>query len=245
MTTRNLFDPHGVKSRRGGPAKPPLSRDIIVTEALRQLSAHGLAGMSLRKVATALDTGPASLYAYVADLDELHALMLDHALANVQLRRLPKAKWRARLLGVLESYAGVLSGSPGLAQLAFGSVAVGPNALRVTETILALLEEGGVDAATSAWAVDILILYVTAVVAEHVDHASEPDPSAPDGAIAHAIAGASPLDYPHIAATRAHLLSGTPAERFAWAFDVLVDGILARPRKGRRAIPKKPRSASK
>lgn len=202
--------------------KQPLSRDAIVLEALRQLTTDGLKGMSLRKVATALETGPASLYAYVEDLDELYALVLDRALAKVKIRGAAGAGWRARLLNVLQSYAQVLSASPGLAQLAFGTVAVGPNALRITETLLALLEEGGIDGATGAWAVDLLILYVTAIVAEH---ANGVDPTAPGGAVAQAVARASEHDYPHIYAARAHLLSGTAEERFAWAVDVLLRGI--------------------
>jgi hypothetical protein len=49
--TRNPFEARHVESRRGGPAKRPLSRDAIVKEALRELTSEGLAGMSLRKVA--------------------------------------------------------------------------------------------------------------------------------------------------------------------------------------------------
>jgi AcrR family transcriptional regulator len=224
---RNPFEADEVTSRRGGPAKPPLSRDAIVLEALRQLTTDGLKGMSLRKVAAALETGPASLYAYVADLDELYALVLDRALAKVNLRGAPGAGWRERLLALLKSYARVLSASPGLAQLAFGTVAVGPNALRVTETLLALLEESGIDLATGAWAVDLLILYVTAIVAEHVNGL---DPAHPEGANAKAIGAVAETEYPHVFAARAHLLSGTAEERFAWAVDVFLRGIPRAPR---------------
>src|SRR2546423_10656129 len=83
MTARDPFRSSEVVSRRNRPAKPPLSRDAIVAEALRQITAPDGAGMSLRKIATALDTGPASLYAYVADMNELRALVLDHALEAV------------------------------------------------------------------------------------------------------------------------------------------------------------------
>ncbi len=222
MKARSPFDAREIRSRRGGPVKEPLSRDVIVVEALRQLTTDGLKGMSLRKVAAALETGPASLYAYVEDLDELYALVLDRALAKVKLRGAAGAGWRERLLVVLQSYARVLSASPGLAQLAFGTVAVGPNALRITETLLALLEEGEIDVATAAWAVDLLVLYVTAIVAEHADGL---EPAAPEGAVAQAVAGASERDYPRIHAARAHLLSGTAEERFAWAVDVFLRGI--------------------
>ncbi len=57
---------------------------MIVSTALHILERDGLSGLSLRRVATALNTGAASLYVYVANLEELHALMLDHALSAMQ-----------------------------------------------------------------------------------------------------------------------------------------------------------------
>ncbi len=207
--------------------KPPLGRDVIVTEALRQLTEDGLKGMSLRRVAAALETGPASLYAYVDDLEALHALVLDRALEGVDTRKTAKSGWRDRLFQVLESYARVLSASKGLAQLAFGAVAIGPNALRIIEAVMALLQEGGVDVATAAWAVDLLTLYVTAVVAEH---SGGTDPVAPEGAVSRAIRGVSEQQYPRIHAARDDLLSGEPHERFRWAVDVLLEGIQKSPR---------------
>ena len=129
MRARNPFEAREVTSRRGGPVKAPLSRQAIVTEALRQLRRDGLAGMSLRKVATALKTGPASLYAYVDDLQELQALVLDRALGSVDARGAKRGAWRANLERLLASYLEVLFASPGLAQLALSTIAVGPNAL--------------------------------------------------------------------------------------------------------------------
>lgn len=202
--------------------KRPLSRDAIVAEALRQVATDGGEGISLRKVAAALETGPASLYAYVQDLDELRALVLDRALGEVALGA-SKGTWRERLHGVLESYVRVLSASPGLARLAFGTIAVGPNAIRILDRLLALLDEGGVPAMTRAWAVDLLLLYVTAIAAEH---AGTGHPVAPDGPVARALDRVSAQDSAHVHAVRDHLLSGTGKERFSWAVGVLVRGIL-------------------
>lgn len=234
MGTRDPFAARDVTSRRGGPRKPPLSREAIVTEALQLLTREGQSGMSLRKVAAALETGPASLYAYVDDLNELQALVLDRALASVNVGRAPGAGWRERLTGLLASYWRVLSASPGLAQLAFGTVAVGPNGLRITEALLGLLEEAGVDRATSAWAVDLLVLYVTAIVAEH-SHGL--DPADPEGPVVRAITRALACDYPRIHAARAELLSGAPSERFGWAIEVFLRGILQTPRSLRPGLP--------
>lgn len=227
MTARNPFENRDVLSRRGGPAKEPLSRDRIVTEALRQLTRDGSEGMSLRKVAAALDTGPASLYAYVDDLQSLQALVLDRALGAVDISGGKRRGWRERLKSVLESYAQVLFESRGLAHLALGVIAVGPHALGILDTMLGLLEEGGVERGTAAWAVDLLTLYVTAIAAEH---SGRPAPIDALGPVAHAIARAPADAYPHIHAASAELVSGEGKDRFSWAIDAILSGIVARPR---------------
>jgi hypothetical protein len=149
--------------------------------------------------------------------------VLDRALASVDLRSSRRAGWRDRLVKVLASYLEVLCRSSGLAQLAFGTVAVGPNALRIIEALLGLLEEAGIDRASAAFAVDLLILYVTAIAAEHSDGG---DPGNPEGSAARAIRGVAAHAYPRIHAAREDLLAGTGGERFAWAINVLLTGIL-------------------
>lgn len=230
VASRDPFQAPPVASRRGGPVKQPLSREAIVAEALRQVRSDGVAGMSLRKIATSLDTGPASLYAYIDDLNELRALVLDRALADVTAGTDLAGSggggtWRDRLGDLLWSYVSVLSSSPGLAQLAFGTIAVGPNAMRIVDAILALLDEGGIEPATAAWTVDLLSLYVTAIAAEQAGGMVDP---APDGPVAQAIARATETNYPHIHAVRDHLLAGSPQQRFTWALDVFILGIVHR-----------------
>lgn len=224
---RNPFEAREVTSRRGGPVKAPLSREGIVREALRQLKRDGLAGMSLRKVATALKTGPASLYAYVDDLQELQALVLDGALADVRARTPKGADWRANIESLLRSYLEVLFATPGLAQLALGTIAIGPNALRITERFLGLLSEAGADRRTAAWAADLFLLYATAIAAEHGGRDAKHDPANPQGAVARAVRGVSAGAYPHIHAAREEILAGGGGERVAWAIDVLLKGILS------------------
>src|SRR5580704_16218913 len=110
-------------SRRTRPAKAPLSRDIIISTALGILEKDGLSGLSLRRVATALDTGGASLYVYLANLDVLYSLMLDQALAAVMLPEACGLPWRDRLKKYLLSYRHVLYERQGLAQLAMSTIA--------------------------------------------------------------------------------------------------------------------------
>ena len=204
--------------------KKPLSREAIVATALKLLTREGSQGMSLRKVAALLDTGPASLYAYVHDLQELQTLVLDRALAEVDTAGPPEQPWRLRLSALLDSYMRVLWRSPGLAQLAMSTIAAGPNALRIIETLLGLLEEAGVAQAAAAWAVDLLTLYATAIAFEQSQRREQADPLGP---ITQVIGAVSPQDHPRIHAVRDQLLVG--GARVPWAIDVLLKGILETP----------------
>src|SRR3954452_19348213 len=74
------------RSTRDRPAKEPLSEAAVVDAALAILQSDGLAAVTMRRVATALDTGPASLYVYVAGREGLLQAMLDHVAATVELQ---------------------------------------------------------------------------------------------------------------------------------------------------------------
>jgi len=218
----NKGTPREIVGRRTRPAKAPLSRDVIVSTALDILERDGLAGLSLRRVATALDTGAASLYVYLANLDELHALMLDAALAAVQLPKARGLPWRNRLKKFLLSYLQVLYERPGLAQLAMSTIAAGPNSLRIWEGMLVLLTEGGVEDGKAAWGVDLLILYVTAIAAEQSNWRGQDQGL---GRVKSALSAVSKDEFPLVFAIKETLLSGGN-NRAEWALDAIIDGLL-------------------
>ena len=219
----DVKEPRAIVSRRTRPAKVPLSREAIISVALELLTREGLSGLSLRKVAVAFDTGAASLYVYVADLSELHALVLDRALGEVALPDDQAGDWRHRLKGVLGAYFHTLAARPGLAQLAMSTMPIGPNSLRLTERLLGLLIEGGMQG-SAAWAVDLLTLYVTAFAAEQGLHQAHVESI---GRMERAMSNLPPEDYPHIHALGGRLFSGPG--RFEWAVDVLLTGLLEHP----------------
>jgi len=219
--------PGEVVSRRARPAKAPLSRDGIVATGLELLSEQGLPGLSLRRIAAALDTGPASLYAYVANLEELRALVLDRALADVVEPAASNTEWRSRLKAILSSYLTVLLAKPGLAQLAATTIASGPHAIRLTENVLDALIDGGVDPEAAAWGIDLLLLQVTGIAAEQDARRSQGDVI---GRVARAYAEAPPEGLPRVHALHRELFSGSGPSRFEWALDVLINGISRAPR---------------
>jgi AcrR family transcriptional regulator len=210
-------------SRRNRPAKDPLSRDVIVSTALDILDRDGLSGLSLRRIATALDTGAASLYVYLENLNELHALMLDRALAAVKLPEDPSILWRERLKAFLLDYLHTLYVRQGLAQLALSTIATGPNSLRIWEQLLGLLKEGGVDDVRAAWGVDLLILYVTAIAAEQsIRRASGQGLER----VKTALFAVSVEEFPLVFAFKEALLSFGGHTRSEWALNIIIDGIV-------------------
>lgn len=227
-----------VSSRRDRPAKPALSREWIVATTIEIMRREGLAKATMRRVAQALDTGPASLYVYVANTAELHAAVLDELIAD--LPGPDEGTWDDRLEALLRAYGEVLLTHPGLARSALFLRPLGPNTLRLYDRVLGLLLEGGVPADRAAWGMDLLLQQMTATAAEH----SEPGPDdvdAPDddaaktAALDRAVREADPQLAPHLVEHVDDVLGGTPTARTTWAIRTLLAGIAATPTAGRAA----------
>ncbi|MGI8715373.1 MAG: TetR/AcrR family transcriptional regulator [Solirubrobacteraceae bacterium] len=217
------------RSTRDRPAKPPLSEDLIVETALKVLRAEGLDAVTMRRVATELDTGPASLYVYIAGRDELRRAMLDRVSGSVALEPPDPQRWRAQLHALLDGVLRALEAHPGIASVAVGDPPSREHALIIAENMLGLLLAGGVTPRDAAWACDILPLMTTAAAMETAVH--QACANTPEETVARldAAFSALPADrFPHIAAHRDLLISGDGDERFEFAIDTFLDGLLAR-----------------
>jgi AcrR family transcriptional regulator len=215
------------RSRRERPAKEALTRRGIVAAAVDVMRAEGLDRVTMRRLAKELDTGPASLYVYFRNTAQLHAAVLDELLGAVDLAPVDAdGDWRERLEAVLASYTLVLFEYPSLAQSAVTARPTGANYLRLVESILALLDEGGVPPGQASWGIDLLLQLATSTAAEH---AGGDDPEAWD-ALAAVLRAVKPETYPRIAALGEDLLSGAGPDRSSWGIRALINGVLATPR---------------
>ena len=83
---------------RSQPAKAPLSRDAVLDAGLRVLRARGIDGVTMRAVAAELQTGPASLYVYVKNRQDLLNQMFDLVMGEIDLSDPPDpARWREQV----------------------------------------------------------------------------------------------------------------------------------------------------
>jgi AcrR family transcriptional regulator len=220
-------------SRRERPAKAALTREGIVATAVAVMRAEGLEKMTMRRLAQELDTGPASLYVYVANTAELHAAVLDELLGEVDLDPAEgRGDWRERLAGVLTSYMQVLFEHPALARSALTARPAGGHYLRLLERLLALLTEGGVPPMQAAWGVDVLLQFATATAAEQSTREQSPEAEDEWDALTRAVHGVSEKTHPHLHALAGSLLGGSPEDRMSWCFRMLINGISHTPTAG-------------
>ena len=244
-----MSSPPAPRSRRDRPAKPPLSRDAIVRAALEIARTEGVEALSMRRVAQALDTGAASLYVYVADRDELHALVFDAAIGTIEIEPTDPARWREQLKGLARRMVKMMADDfPGIALLAMAHIPTGDNAIRGTESMLSLLKAGGASDEAAAYAADLLSLYVTAIAYEQSLYRklySDPDHEAREvERLAERFAALDAEKYPTMAALGPAMTRGDGDERFELGLDVLINGLLATPTEGRlTATPVAPGSS--
>ncbi|HEY2521782.1 MAG TPA: TetR/AcrR family transcriptional regulator [Streptosporangiaceae bacterium] len=216
------------RSRRERPAKPALTRAGIVSAAVEIMRAEGLTKVTVRRLAQDLDTGPASLYVYFRNTAELHAAILDELLGTVPP---PPAAgdWRDRLETVLTDYTVMLFQHPSLARSALVARPRGQHYLNLVESILALLDEGGVPAAQAAWGLDVLLQFGTALAAEHGTREESLDAEDEWEALLETVRTTAAATHPHVAALAGLLVAGQPGQRLSWGFRMLINGILATP----------------
>ncbi len=218
------------RSTRDRPAKAPLSEAAVVDAALAILRSDGLEAVTMRRVARALDTGAASLYVYVAGREGLLAAMLDRVTATIELEPPDASRWRAQLHALLLRTHQTLVAHPGIAAMTLADPPTTDAVLLLTENLLGILLAGGLDPQDAAWACDIFVLQATAAAREaggrragrHDDRREDVDEPPPS------FARLPPDRFPLIAAHAAQMVAGDGEERFRFAVDVIVDGVVAR-----------------
>jgi AcrR family transcriptional regulator len=233
LSRASRYDGVVTMSRRDRPAKPPLSRAAVVQAGLAILQKDGFSAVTMRSVAAALDTGPASLYAYVGGRDELLREMLNAVLSEVRVPEVDPSRWREQLKDLLRGMTRAMEAHPGIARVALGYIPVEEQAMIMTDRILQLLAAGGIGPQASGWAVDLLALYTTATAYEsslYVEQAGSADAIVATIGGVRAAMEALPRDRFPLLSTMARVLTiGSGDERFDFGLDVLINGLLATP----------------
>jgi AcrR family transcriptional regulator len=121
-------------------APVPLSRAKIAAAAIRLADAHGLDGLSVRKIAKELGVGPMRLYDYVLNRSELLDLMVDAVYARIAEAG-EQPDWRATVLEIVHRTRDAALAHEWFADLLGGRPHLGPHALAVGESTAAALSQ--------------------------------------------------------------------------------------------------------
>ncbi len=158
----DLPAPAWKRTRASGPARVVLTRDLIVDTALQLLDQDGTAGVTMRRVADALGTGAASLYAHVANKEELLDLVLEQILADIHIPDPDPERWQDQLHEVGMTMFHVYKAHKDIAVISLGNIPTGANALRIADRTMAIMLAGGVPPHVAGWALDRMALYICA-----------------------------------------------------------------------------------
>jgi AcrR family transcriptional regulator len=230
--------PSRPRSTRDRPAKAPLSEEAVVDAAVRVLRDEGLEAVTMRRVAAELDTGPASLYVYVSGRDELQRAMLERVASTIEIEEPDPDRWRAQLHALVTRLLKALEAHPGLASVTVANPPTGVATLRFAENMLGLLLAGGVSRQDAAWACDILPLITTACAIENDTRrergmTTEAHHQAVVSNMREAFLSLPAAHFPLLHGMVDEMVSGDSDDRFQFAIDVFVDGMVARAARAR------------
>jgi AcrR family transcriptional regulator len=234
VTDDTLPTPPWRPPARARPVRPPLRREQIVEAALRIVVAEGIDAVSMRRVAQEFGTGPSSLYAHIANKDELLQLMIDRINDDIEVPAPEPHRWQEQVKEVARSTHRALTAHGDVARAALANVPTGLNALRTAEGLLAIMIAGGLPPRIAGWAMDRIFLYVNvdafegALFGTKIRESGKPtDEYFTDmvGQLASYFRSLPPARFPHIARHADEIVSGDSDERFEFGLDLIVDGL--------------------
>jgi AcrR family transcriptional regulator len=216
--------------------RAPITLGRIVACALELIDRDGLAALSMRNLATELQTGTTTLYRYVAGKDEVLVLVADAVFGETRLSRpLKGLGWREVLAEVARAMRTVLGIHPNVAALLATAVPVGPNSLRARELVLSVLLERGFDGSLAADVYTALAHQVLAsVLQEPMDDFRVGGLGTSKSLTLRDFYRSLPAEqYPRLVGLADELTSRTAEEEFEFGLACLLDGVASRLRQSR------------
>ena len=191
----------------------------------------------MRALAHRLGVVPGALYRHVRNKQQLHDLLLDGVLAEVDHEVDHSLAWTERVKVLADRLRTVLEGHPGIAGLLKTRDPLGPNTLALAEAFLATLQGAGLSERETGLAFSLIYDYTIGFALSGLTSVNEQ--RVRDAATRrelHAFLRSLPADrFPAMVPLGAYVWGDNRDERFATGLDTLVDGLeAARGRQRRR-----------
>ncbi len=203
-----------------------LTRDRIIKGAVALADVIGVDALTIRKLATALDTKPMSIYHYVANKEAIVDGMVDIVFSEIDLPNFD-IDWKSAIRQRSASARAALSRHPWAVLLMESRRAPGAATLRQHDAVIGCLRNGGLSVEMTAHAYAVIDAFIYGFA---VQEASLPATSGKEMSdLAESIFEAMPVDeYPHLMElTTEHVLQ--PGYDFGNEFDfglnLILDGL--------------------
>jgi AcrR family transcriptional regulator len=219
------MDDGAVAIRRGPSAgrKKPITVEAIVETALAIVEREGYDALTMRRVAAALETGPASLYAHVVNKQDLDDLLIGRLCAEITLPPTDPDSWRRQVHEVCAQLRDRYLAYPGISRAALAMVPTDRETMRVSEGILGILLAGGVPPQAAAWTADALLLYVAGYCLElSVARVLDRDE------LKRRLTALPVQTFPNTVRYADVLTAGQGHDRFDFTIDLMISGLAAR-----------------
>ena len=140
-----------------------LTREQIVSEAVRLLDSEGIEALSMRKLAARLEAGATSIYWHVANRDELIDLIIDEIYGELEVPDPDDTPdWRPAVRRVAHDMRSGILRHPWMVSVLdhLAAVHMGPNATRLSERLIGLFQNAGFELREAERALSTVSAYV-------------------------------------------------------------------------------------
>lgn len=200
------------------PRPRSLTPTKLADAALAVLDRDNLPGLTMRAVGAQLGTSTMALYRYVADREELEALVVERVLDGVDTRPPVEVPWPDGIRELVDRVRVAVGAHPAVVPLLPAHRHRSPAILRWGEAVLAVLTRAGFRGTRRVVAFRALLAYVVgAIQMEHLGGLGGPGTAV--------IAALPRAEFPLLAETARAAAAVGPDDEFGGGLDLLLDGL--------------------
>ncbi len=209
------------------PVRLVLTEDRIVRAAATLIERHGLAAVSMRRVATDLGVAPMSLYNHVPNKAALLDAVAEHIIAGLRYTDDPTADWQDRGRALARAFRAMAQDHPQGMAVVMSRQINSPAGLRLIEHALAIADAGGFSRRQSVQIVRLLVAYIIGSLSRESGHAlmlnyaSDPQ---------RVLERADQARFPHVHDLAPLLVEHNFEADFEFGLDLLMNALAGLPR---------------
>ncbi|MGB3185754.1 MAG: TetR/AcrR family transcriptional regulator [Ornithinimicrobium sp.] len=212
-------------SVQAAPTRSVLSRDRVLAGAIALADEVGISGFTIRKLATAIDVRPMTIYHHVPNKEAIIDGMIDLIFAEIELPP-GGGDWKAAMQHRARSARAVLAHHPWATPLMESRTNPGPATLNHHDEVLRCLRQAGFSIRMTAHAYALIDSYIYGFA---LQEANLPATGGEDmAAVAQGITATFDGRYPHLMElTTEHVLKPGYdfSEEFEFGLTLILDGL--------------------